>query len=373
MKLGILGGGQLGRMLLQAAANYDIETFILECDDAAPAAHLCHQFVHGDIKDYDAVYQFGKQVDVLTIEIEHVNIEALEQLEREGLNIIPRPAALKIINDKGLQKEFYKANSIPTSDFVLTDASMTEDEVRSYIPFAQKMRTGGYDGKGVQLIKSDSDIAKLFAEDSVLEKMVDIKNEISVIVAVGQNGESVVYEPVEMAFDPELNLVDYLIAPALLSSEIALEAEQIATNAVKALNSPGIFAVELFLTQDNHVLVNEIAPRAHNSGHATIESNTISQYEMQLRIFQNFPLITPKYHHYSLMYNLIGANGFTGKVKYPGIEEVLMMEGVFVHLYGKQNTKPGRKMGHITVIDKQRESLFLKLEFIKGVINVTSG
>ncbi len=372
MKLGILGGGQLGRMLLQAAANYDMETFVLENDPAAPAAHLCHHFFKGDLQNFDDVYQFGKKVDVLTIEIEHVNIDALEQLEKEGKNIIPRPAALKTIKDKGLQKLFYQSNNIPSSEFILADSETKQEEMEALLPFAQKLRTGGYDGKGVQLIKSQADFSKLFTQNSVLEKLVDIEMEIAVTVAVGQDKTAVVYEPVEMAFDDNLNLVDYLIAPAKISAEVTLKAEQIALAAVTALDSPGIFAVELFLDKQGNILVNEIAPRAHNSGHATIEANSISQYDMQLRIFQNLPLITPKYHHHTLMYNLIGANGFSGDVKYFGLHEILMLDGVFIHLYGKKQTKPGRKMGHITIIADSREELLVKLEFIKGVINVAS-
>lgn len=372
MKLGILGGGQLGRMLLQTAANYTVETFVMESERDAPAAHLCHHFTKGDIRSYEAVYAFGKQVDVLTIEIENVNIDALFALEKEGVNIIPSPATIAIIKDKGTQKEFYRKNGIPTADFILT---YNQEEVKAnadFLPAANKLRTGGYDGKGVELLLSQNDLERAFSESSLLEKFVDVEKELAVLVAVGTNGEIVAYEPTEMVFDPVLNLVDYLISPADISEKQAETAQKTALNAVKALNSPGLFAVELFLAKTGEILVNEIAPRAHNSGHQTIEGNTISQYDMQLRIFQNLPLGKPQNRGFSLMYNLIGEKDFEGKAVYAGINTVLAVEGVFVHQYGKAVTKGGRKMGHITILGKDANELKNKLAIVKGNIKVVA-
>lgn len=372
MKLGILGGGQLGRMLLQAAANYDIETWILENDNACPSAHLCHHFVLGDIRDFEAVLAFGRKVDTITIEIEDVNVDALEILEKEGKIIIPTPATIKTIKDKGLQKQFYTQHDIPTAPYVLVENKEQIMVKGIQFPIAQKMRTGGYDGKGVQLLRSENDLDKAFDVPSVLEKMVDIKTELAMIVAVGLDGATVSYPPVEMAFDPELNLVDYLLAPSLVSADIAQKAQAIAEKTVKAFGSAGIFAVELFLDNNDEVFVNEIAPRAHNSGHATIEAATISQYDMQLRIFQSLPLIEPQYHHATIMWNLIGAEGHAGKVKYDNLNKAMAIEGVYLHLYGKENTKPGRKMGHITILDNDIEKLKEKLASVKNHVRVIS-
>jgi 5-(carboxyamino)imidazole ribonucleotide synthase len=370
MKLGILGGGQLGRMLLQAAGNFTLETFVLENDATCPAAHLCHHFSLGDIRDYDTVYAFGKQVDVLTIEIENINIEALFQLQKEGVKVIPSPEAIAIIKDKGIQKQFYADHHIPTAPFVLTDNKTVIEANVDFLPAANKLRTGGYDGKGVELLFNADDVQRAFAEPSLLEKMVDIKKEIAVLVGVGIDGATVVYEPTEMVFDPKLNLVDYLIAPADITSEQIKTAETIALQAVKALQSPGLFAVELFLSANDEILVNEIAPRAHNSGHQTIEGNLISQYDMQLRIFQELPLGIPTNRGFSAMYNLIGEAGTQGNTIYQGLDKALAMEGVFVHQYGKATTKPGRKMGHVTIVDNDKASLLKKLSMVKRQIHV---
>lgn len=370
MKLGILGGGQLGRMLLQAAGNYTLETYVLENDATCPAAHLCHHFSLGDIRDYDTVYAFGKQVDVLTIEIENINIDALFQLQKDGVKVIPSPEAIAIIKDKGIQKQFYADHHIPTAPFVLTDNKTVIEANVDFLPAANKLRTGGYDGKGVELLFNADDVQRAFAEPSLLEKMVDIKKEIAVLVGVGIDGATVVYEPTEMVFDPKLNLVDYLIAPADITSEQIKTAETIALQAVKALQSPGLFAVELFLSANDEILVNEIAPRAHNSGHQTIEGNLISQYDMQLRIFQELPLGIPTNRGFSAMYNLIGEAGTQGNTIYQGLDKALAMEGVYVHQYGKSTTKPGRKMGHVTIVDNDKASLLKKLSMVKRQIHV---
>jgi 5-(carboxyamino)imidazole ribonucleotide synthase len=372
LKLGILGGGQLGRMLLQAAANYHVKTYVLENSEDCPSASLCHFFMKGDIRHFDDVYRFGKQVDVLTIEIENVNIEALYKLESEGIKVIPTPSSIAVIKDKGAQKQFYADNNIQTAAFELANSASEIIAKKSLLPFAQKLREGGYDGKGVQIIHNEDDFKKLFDEPSVIEKLADIEKELSVLVAVGQDGSIVCYEPSEMVFDSIYNLVDYLLAPALIPDLIKDRALIIAKDAVQALDSPGLFAVELFYTKNGEVLVNEIAPRAHNSGHATIEANSISQYDMQLRIMLSLPLGEPLYHHLCAMLNLIGDQNANGKVKYEGIEEALSIQNVYIHLYGKEGVKPGRKMGHVTILDCSFESLKSKLSSVKNHIKVVS-
>ncbi len=372
LKIGILGGGQLGRMLLQTAANYPVCTFVLENDENVPAASLCHNFVKGDIRNYDAVYQFGKLVDVLTIEIENVNLEALFKLEEEGLKIFPKPAALKIIQDKGLQKQFYKTNDIPTSDFLLTDNETNMHQHLEFLPAAHKLRTGGYDGKGVEIINTETDITRAFPEPSVLEKLVDIEKEIAVIVAKNENGEIAVYPPVEMVFNPAYNLVDYLVSPATISNVQTTRAQEIAVQVTNALNSPGLFAIEMFIDKSGDILVNETAPRAHNSGHQSIEGNFSSQYDMQLRVLMNMPLGNTENILPSLMLNLIGEKGFRGPVKYDGLERVLGLKNTYVHLYGKMETKPGRKMGHVTILRKTKAELMGVAEEVRKHLKVVS-
>jgi 5-(carboxyamino)imidazole ribonucleotide synthase len=289
-KVGILGGGQLGRMLLQAAINYPVETFVMENDAHAPSAHLCHHFVKGDITNFDDVYNFGKKLDAITIEIEHVNIEALEQLAAEGVVVYPNPEALKIIKNKIHQKNFYKQHEIPTSDYVVTQTASDLNTHMHFLPAVHKLGSGGYDGKGVQLLNKAEDISLGFDAPAVLEKMVDIKQEIAIIIAVANNGETAIYPPVDMVFDPSLNLLSYQICPAVLPEKVFWKAEAIAINVVKKLNSPGIFAVEMFADKNDNVLVNEIAPRVHNSGHHSIEGNYSSQFDMLWRVMLDYPL-----------------------------------------------------------------------------------
>lgn len=372
MKAGILGGGQLGRMLLQAAANYTVETHVLENDENCPAAHLCHHFTKGDIKDFDTVYQFGKTLDVLTIEIEAVNIEALEKLEKEGVKIFPKPSAIRIFRNKILQKEFYVANEIPTSSFLITKNT---DELKaniSFLPAVHKIAEGGYDGRGVQVLEDEKDLDKAFEQPSVLEKKVKIKKEIALIIATNASGAFTIFPPAEMIFDPRLNLLDYQLSPAIISKNILWKAEAIVQKLVKALNSPGLFAVELFIDINDQVLVNETAPRVHNSGHHTIEANYCSQYDMLWRIILNYPLGNPAAILPSAIVNIIGAEGYSGEAEYEGLHEVLKMEHVFVHLYGKKDTKPGRKMGHATIMGNDYSDLAHRANKIKNTIKVKS-
>jgi len=370
MKAGILGGGQLGRMLLQAAANYTVETYVLENDPHCPAAHLCHHFIQGDITNFDDVYAFGKKVDVLTIEIENVNIEALEKLESEGVKIIPKPSAIKIIKNKIKQKGFYQVNEIPTSDFVVTHTKESLPHHHAFLPAVHKLGEGGYDGKGVQIIRTKDDFEKGFDAPSVLEKMVAIDKELAMIVAIAQDGTATLYPPAEMIFDPVLNLLDYQISPAILPEKVSWKAEAIALKLVKAFNSPGLFAVELFVTKDEEVFVNETAPRVHNSGHHSIEANYSSQYDMLWRIMLNYPLGNPDAILPSAIVNILGAEGHSGDVVYTNLDDVLRMDNVFVHLYGKKQTKPGRKMGHVTIMHNDYQDLRYKANKIKHTLKV---
>jgi 5-(carboxyamino)imidazole ribonucleotide synthase len=370
MKAGILGGGQLGRMLLQAAANYTVETYVLENDPHCPAAHLCHHFIQGDITSFDDVYAFGKKVDVLTIEIENVNIEALEKLESEGVKVIPKPSAIKIIKNKIKQKGFYQVNEIPTSDFVVTHTKESLPHHHAFLPAVHKLGEGGYDGKGVQIIRTKDDFEKGFDAPSVLEKMVAIDKELAMIVAIAQDGTATLYPPAEMIFDPVLNLLDYQISPAILPEKVSWKAEAIALKLVKAFNSPGLFAVELFVTKDEEVFVNETAPRVHNSGHHSIEANYSSQYDMLWRIMLNYPLGNPDAILPSAIVNILGAEGHSGEAVYTNLDDVLSMDNVFVHLYGKKQTKPGRKMGHVTIMHTDYQDLRYKANKIKHTLKV---
>ena len=368
MKVGILGGGQLGRMLLQAAANYDVTTFVLENDAHCPAAHLCHHFTLGSIQDFETVYQFGKNLDALTIEIESVNVDALEKLENEGVKIYPTPATIRIIKNKVLQKQFYKDNEIPTSAFHITAHQSDLLQHLPFLPAVHKLGEGGYDGKGVQMIQSEKDIESGFNAPAVLEMKVAIEKEIALIVGMNNEGKTIIYPPAEMIFDTVYNLLDYQLSPAKLDEKQLWKAQAIARKVVMNLKSPGLFAIELFIDKSGEVLVNETAPRVHNSGHHTIEANYSSQYDMLWRIILNYPLGNTNEILPSAIVNIIGAEGYTGDVVYEGLDEVLKMDNVFVHLYGKKQTKPGRKMGHVTIISSDYQDLTHKANKIKHTL-----
>ena len=357
LKIGILGGGQLGRMLLQSASNYPVETFVMENDPECPAAHLCHHFTLGNIRDYQAVYNFGKMLDGITIEIENVNIEALEDLEKEGRKIYPRPSVLRIIKDKRLQKQYYRDHQIPSPDFRITNNLDELKKESSFLPAVHKLALGGYDGKGVQLLKSDKDLENGFKESAVLEKMVNIHKEIAQVVAINEKGETALYPIVEMLFNQDLNLLDYQLCPAEIDKNTLWKVEAIAISVVRNFHSPGIFAVEMFIDRKGDVLVNETAPRVHNSGHHTIEAHYSSQFDMLWRIMLGYPLGNTAAILPSIMVNIIGAEGYSGDVKYEGLEEVLKIDNAFVHLYGKKLTKPGRKMGHVTIMSREKQDL----------------
>jgi 5-(carboxyamino)imidazole ribonucleotide synthase len=372
LKIGILGGGQLGRMLLQASVNYPVETSVLENDPECPAAHLCHRFVKGDIRNFDDVYNFGKGLNGLTIEIESVNVEALEKLEMEGVKVYPSPSALRIIRNKALQKQFYKENDIPSAAFRLTEKRDDLKKFYDFFPAVHKLASGGYDGRGVQVLSGEKDFHLAFDQPSVLEKKVEIHKEISQIVAINSAGQTALYPPVEMIFNPVLNQLDYQLSPAELPQQTTWRIEAIALKVVKDLKTSGIFAIELFIDKNGDILVNETAPRVHNSGHHTIEANFSSQFDMLWRIMLSYPLGNPKHIVHAAMVNLIGSEGNTGEACYEGIEEVLKMENIFLHLYGKKETRPGRKMGHITILSPEKSDLVYKARAIKQKFRVIS-
>jgi 5-(carboxyamino)imidazole ribonucleotide synthase len=371
-KLGVLGGGQLGRMLIQETINYNVHTCILDPDRNAPCRDIANEFTAGSLKDFDTVYSFGKNVDVLTIEIEHVNVDAMEKLEKEGVKVFPQPAVLRIIQDKGLQKEFYRANSIPTADYFLVENKSEITKYSSHFPFFNKLRKGGYDGKGVVKLDDPNNLSSAFDEPGVLEKLVDFEKEISVIVARNEKGEIAVFPVVELEFNPEANLVEFLFSPAKIAGHIEEQAYEIAYKVAEKMGVVGLLAVEMFVTKDGKVLVNEVAPRPHNSGHQTIEGNKTSQYEQHLRAILNLPLGSTKIIMPSVMINLLGEKGFEGDAKYEGLNEVMAMEGVNIHLYGKKTTKPFRKMGHVTVIDESLEKAKQKALVVKEKLKVVS-
>ncbi len=372
IQLGILGGGQLGKMLVQAAADWNIHCKILDPDAQAPCAVLTNQFVQGSLQDFATVYEFGKTCEVLTIEIENVNTEALEALEKEGKKIFPQPHIIRLIQDKRLQKQFYKQNNIPTAPFYLTDTLMDLYQLIDFLPAVQKLGKDGYDGKGVHKIYTSADIPNGFDKLGLLEKMITVDKEIAVIVARNEKGETAAFPPCEMVFHPEKNLVEYLYAPANLSSCLAADAEEIAQIVAEKLGIVGILAVELFITPSGQILVNEIAPRPHNSGHHTIEANFTSQYQQHLRAILNLPLGNTAHRCPAAMLNLLGAEGHTGKAVYKGLDKVLAMQGVFVHLYGKENTKPFRKMGHVTILGNDETEIKQKTEQVKNNLSVVA-
>ncbi|GAA4322717.1 5-(carboxyamino)imidazole ribonucleotide synthase [Flaviaesturariibacter amylovorans] len=371
-KVGILGGGQLGRMLLQAAANYPVETFVLENDPDCPSAHLCHHFTRGDIRDFDAVYSFGKGLDALTIEIENVNIDALERLESEGVRVYPKPAVLRIIKNKIRQKEFYTQHGIPTAAYVVTANKAELRAQAAFLPAVHKIGEGGYDGRGVQLLHGSTDLDAGFDAPSVLEKMVRVKKEVALIIAVDAAGKHALYPPVEMVFNPDLNLLDYQLSPAEIPTEALWKVEAIALSVVRHLGSPGLFAVELLIDESGEIFVNETAPRVHNSGHHSIEAHYSSQFDMLWRVLLGFPLGNTKAILPSVMINLIGEPGHSGPARYEGLSEVLGIDNAFVHLYGKRETRPGRKMGHVTLLSAEKQDLVYKAHKVRQVLKVVS-
>ena len=372
LKLGILGGGQLGRMLIQESINFNISSYVLDPDNNAPCKDLCEQFVHGSLTDFDAVYNFGKDLDILTIEIEKVNVDALEHLEKEGVKVYPQSNVIRLIQDKGIQKQFFKDNNIPTAAFQLFRDK--EELISANIPFPyiQKLRRDGYDGRGVSTMKSNDDLQKAFNEPSLIEELIPFEKELAVIVARNESGEVKTFPCVEMEFNPEANLVEFLISPSTLKEEILQKADSLAKKVAEDLKIVGILAVEMFLTENGEILVNEIAPRPHNSGHQSIEGNYTSQYEQLLRAIFNLPLGDTRTISNAVMINLLGEKGYEGAAIYEGLNDALAIDGVYLHLYGKKITKPFRKMGHVTILDDDRQKAIDKARFVQSTIKVKS-
>ena len=375
-KLGILGGGQLGKMLLTETRKFDIQTLVLEPSEEAPARYSCNGFYKGSLMDFDTVYQFGKMVDLLTIEIENVNLDALDKLEEEGLPIYPSPKTLRLIQNKGKQKDYYVSNYIPTSPhqrFVdLNDlrTALAKDELE--FPFVWKCAQFGYDGNGVKICRSALDLVKLPDVECIAEEMVPFKNELAVIVARSVSGEVKTYPVVEMEFHPEANQVEYVICPARIDEKVAQKATEVALKVSEAFHHVGLLAVEMFQTEDDEILVNEVAPRPHNSGHYSIEASYTSQFENHLRAILNLPLGNTDSKVAGIMVNLVGEEGFSGQVVYENIEKIMAIDGVTPHIYGKRETRPFRKMGHVTIVNENMTEARKIAEEVKNSIRVIS-
>ncbi|WDF68063.1 5-(carboxyamino)imidazole ribonucleotide synthase [Sphingobacterium oryzagri] len=370
LQLGILGGGQLGRMLIQEAINYNVNVHILDPDKNAPCRKLCNRFECGSLSDFETVYNFGKDLDMITIEIEKVNVDALEKLESEGVIVYPQSRVIRLIQDKGLQKQFFKQNDIPTAAFQLISAKENLYETGIALPYIQKLRRDGYDGKGVKKITGVHDIETAFEAPSLVEELVDFDKEIAVIVARNDRGDVSCFPLVEMEFNAEANLVEFLISPSTLPLEVQARAEEIAKKIAADLQIVGLLAVEMFLTKSGEILVNELAPRPHNSGHQTIEGNITSQFAQHLRAIFNLPLGSTAARTTAVMINLLGEPKYEGLAKYDGVEEVLGVEGIFVHLYGKKYTKPFRKMGHVCIIHDDRDTAIKNARWVQETLKV---
>ena len=370
-KLGVLGGGQLGRMLVQAGLDLNIQFSVLDPDAQAPC-HTLAPFTQGKLTDFDTVMAFGQGCDIITIEIENVNTQALRELEKMGKKVFPQPHLIELIQDKRTQKEFYRTHHIPTAEFVLVENRADVQCHGTFLPAVNKLGKEGYDGRGVQMLRTAADFDKAFDKPGLLERLIDFEQEIAVIAARNEKDEVATFPAVEMVFHPEQNLVEYLYSPASISLAIAQQADQVARRLVEQLQLVGLLAVEMFVTKDGQVLVNEVAPRPHNSGHHTIEANVTSQYEQHLRALFNLPLGDTRIVQPSAMVNLLGEAGFEGPAKYEGLEAVMKESGVHVHLYGKKNTKPFRKMGHVTLTGQHVEELKTKVEFVKRTLKVVA-
>ena len=375
-KLGILGGGQLGKMLLYDSIRYDIYTKIMDPNKNAPCHKICDEFIVGDLTDYEHVVNFCKDVDVVTVEIENVNTDALEFLEKNGKKVYPSSKTLKTIQNKSKQKDFYIKNNLPTSTYknYKSKSELISDLNKGYFEFPSVWKSAkfGYDGKGVKIVKSLEDIKNLPDLECLMEQKVKIKKEVSVIVARNPNGEETCFPVVEMEFNDDSNLVEYVICPANISEELEEKACNIALQTARCLNSIGLLAVELFITENDNILINEVAPRPHNSGHHTIECCFTSQFDQHIRSILNLPLGCSKPNSYAIMVNLVGDKGQTGSVSYSGIEKAMEYDNVSIHIYGKSKTKPNRKMGHATVLDTDLENGLEVAKSIKKIITIKS-
>ncbi|MGB3849475.1 MAG: 5-(carboxyamino)imidazole ribonucleotide synthase [Tunicatimonas sp.] len=370
--LGVLGGGQLGRMLIQSAVDFNLSVRVLDPNPHAPCHAIATQFTVGSLTDFDAVYAFGQTCDLLTIEIENVNTEALKRLRDEGTPVYPEPEVIELIQDKRAQKQFYRQHGIPTADFVLTEARADLEQHVDRLPAVHKLGRAGYDGRGVQVLRTADDLSRGFDAPGVLEQLVDFDKEISVVVARNARGEVRTFPVVELAFHPEKNLVEYLFAPARLSEDLQQRADRLARTVVETLNMTGLLAVEMFVTPAGEILVNEVAPRTHNSGHHTIEANVTSQFEQHLRAILNLPLGATTLKTPAAMVNLLGEAGHEGPARYEGLDEVLATEGAHVHLYGKAVTKPFRKMGHVTLTASNPDDLPSRARWVQQTLTVVT-
>ncbi|CAA6810550.1 MAG: Phosphoribosylaminoimidazole carboxylase ATPase subunit (EC [uncultured Sulfurovum sp.] len=374
LKMGVIAGGQLGKMLIQEASRWDITTYVLDPDEACSARNVVSQYVKGDVRNFDDVYAFGKQVDLLTFELEDVNIEALQKLKSEGLKIVPDPDILALIQDKGLQKEFYVKHNLPTSDFACYE---DEEQIKEALdsgalayPFVQKLRKGGYDGHGVSVVKGEN--TSLLKGAFMVEGLVDIEKEIAVIAARNAKGEVRCFPAVEMTFNDETNLVEEVICPANITDAQSKEAEKLAHEIISKFHMVGLLAIEFFIDKSGNILINEVAPRPHNSGHHTIDSIVTSQLKQLLRAILDLPLGSTQLISSSVMLNLLGEPGYEGPVYYEGFEECMAIEGVKIHLYGKKSTRPFRKMGHVTILSDSVEDALEKVKEVKKVLKVKS-
>jgi len=372
--LGILGGGQLGKMLLQVTSKLSIKTNILDSCPNSPCKNLCNEFQTGNLMDFNSVYKFGKKCDLITYEIEHVNIEALEKLESDGIKVYPSSKTLKIIQDKSLQKKFFTENKIPTAKFwhfkSLQDynSSSVKNEIK--FPCVWKKTKFGYDGFGVEIINSSNDFEKLPETEFIIEELISFKKEIATTIARNESGQIEVFPVVEMIFNEISNQVEYVICPAQINDDIKDKAKEIALNVSKSFEQIGLLAVEMFLTNDNKILVNEVAPRPHNSAHYSIEACTNSQFEQHIKSILDLPLGCSKSNIYAIMVNLVGEKGFSGPVVYSGIEEAMQYDNVSVHIYGKSETKSNRKMGHATILDTSLKNGLSRAKSIKKIIKI---
>ena len=375
-KLGILGGGQLGRMLLAETQKFDIHTAVLESNKNAPCAAICNEFVLGDLLDFEAVYNFGKKVDLLTIEIENINLDALDRLEAEGVKIFPKPKDLRIIQSKARQKKFYLEHHIPTAAFHhfedLDELRHSFENIDITFPFVWKAARFGYDGNGVKIVRNSTDLNSLPNEECIIEELIPFKNELAVIVAKNEGGETKTYPVVEMEFHPEANQVEYVICPARINANIAKKAREIALKVVNDLDFVGLLAVEMFQTETDEILVNEVAPRPHNSGHYSIEASYTNQFEQHLRSILNLPLGATASKVAGIMVNLVGEEGFSGEVIYQNIEKIIKIDGVTPHIYGKKETRPFRKMGHVTIVHSEIDIAREIAQKVKETIRVIS-
>jgi 5-(carboxyamino)imidazole ribonucleotide synthase len=375
-KLGILGGGQLGKMLLADTRKFDIQTYVLDPSEEAPSRIGCNKFFQGNLMDFDTVYEFGKKADVLTFEIELVNLEALEKLESEGTKIYPSPKTLRNIQNKGRQKDFYKTHNIPTAPFqrfqTLEELKTSLEKNGTDLPFVWKSAEFGYDGNGVKIVRTATDLANLPDVECIAEEMIPFKNELAVIVVRNPKGEIKTYPVVEMEFHPEANQVEYVICPARIDDKVAAKAREIALKVSEAFEHVGLLAVEMFQTENDDILVNEVAPRPHNSGHYSIEASYTSQFENHLRAILNLPLGNTESKVAGIMVNLVGEEGHSGQVVYKNIEQILSIDGVTPHIYGKRETRPFRKMGHVTIVNEDITKARTTAEEVKKLIRVIS-